>query len=87
MNGTAQEGDINTVARSNDGRYVVAGSSNTCHATEKLFRYPCLANAVPLVYGGHTSPVMGISFLSEDTGVVSVGGNDSCIFQYNMLYR
>ena len=84
IHGTSQDGEINAVSRSNDGSLVVAGASNTVNSAVKLFRYPCLEAAVPSMYGGHTSPALDVSFLFNDSEVISVGGNDACVFQWTV---
>jgi WD40 repeat protein len=83
VNGALMDGEINAVCRGSTlGRdLIVVGSSNTVRSAVKLFRYPCTAGAVPFgMYGGHACPVLDIKFVDRDRGVVSVGGNDSCIF-------
>lgn len=88
----SQEGDIHCVVRSNDRQWLVAGTSHTVRNALKLFRYPCVAGAVPAVEGGHSSPVLDVVFCADsvrpDAGslaVLSAGGNDSCIFQWELL--
>lgn len=81
---------INCVNRSPHSTLVVAGTSNTVSKVIKLFNYPCLADAIPIVYGGHTSPVLDVAFnsISDHTdgdGIVSAGGNDSCLFQWKVI--
>jgi WD40 repeat protein len=39
---------------------------------------------MPYVYGGHTSPVLDVTFLPDDNKVVSVGGNDATIFEWDV---
>lgn len=82
VNGQIAEGEVNAVCRSGNQSMLVAGTSNTVHATVKLFRYPALPGAVPALYGGHTSPVLDVCFLHDDSAVATAGGNDSCIFQF-----
>ena len=88
------EGDIVCVDRSKDGRWLVAGgSSSTIHNAIKLFNFPCLSDAVPSYHGGHTSPVVDISFITTGLKktaieVATAGGNDSCLIQWRLLeYR
>jgi WD40 repeat protein len=83
--GTIQDGEINSVARSNRGDLLVCGGSNTIDSSVKLFRFPSLAGSIPLVYGGHTSPALDVSFVASDQTVVSAGGNDLCVFQWEVL--
>ena len=79
------EGDIYAVNRSKHGDLLVAGGSNTVDGSVKLFRFPCLNDAIPIVYTGHTSPVVDVSFLAADEMVVSIGGNDMSIFLWNVV--
>ena len=81
----APDSEINCAARTPDGRYLVAGGSHTGHSALKLFNFPCLPNCIPSLHGGHTSPVLDLSFItlnSKAYQLISVGGNDSCIFQW-----
>ena len=56
----------------------------------RLFTYPSLKGDgrgkgnLPQhkAYRGHMSHVMNVRFLSHDTHVISVGGNDCCTFQW-----
>lgn len=82
--GVVQEGEINAVCRSHNSNLLVAGASNTVDCCVKLYRYPCLENAMPYVFGGHTSPVLDVIFLPDDNAVVSVGGNDATIFEWDI---
>ena len=57
-------------------------STNNCNIL-KLCRYPCLPTGVPLLYNyGHTGNIMDVQFAYDDKYVVTVGGSDSCVFQY-----
>lgn len=57
-----EDGDINAVARSKDQSLIVCGGSNTIDSSVKVFRFPTLPTSLPSVYGGHTSPVLDVSF-------------------------
>ncbi len=89
------EGDIICVDRSSDGRWLVAGgASSSVHNAIKVFNFPCLSDAVPSYHGGHTSPVVDISFVMtgglDKTAleVATAGGNDACLIQWRLLeYR
>jgi WD40 repeat protein len=86
--GQSMDGEINAVCRAGNrlGQHLLAvGGSNTVHHAVKLFRYPCVNGASPLgLYGGHACPVLDIKFVNQDDNVVSVGGNDSCIFLWGL---
>lgn len=84
-------GDVNCVCRSPDGTLLAVGSSQTVKHTIKLFNFPCPVDAVPSVFGGHTSPVIDIAFVSHNDAsslsVISAGGNDCCIFQWGVVSK
>ena len=86
--GSGHPGDVNCVARSPDSRLLVVGCSQV--RAVKLFSYPCPADAVPCAYGGHASPVVDIAFVHTSTAsnsplaVISAGGNDCCILQWEV---
>ena len=80
-------GDINCVSVSPDHSLVASGGSQTVKGAIKLCNYPCVKGSVPVLGGGHTSPVLDIGFVGLEgggRGVVSAGGNDSCIFLWRI---
>lgn len=83
--GNLLEGDINALCRSNNGGLVVTGGSSTVANAIKLFRFPCLPASMPRMYGGHSSPVLDIAFQFDDAVVTSAGGNDTCLFQWQVI--
>ena len=87
LEGTEQNGDINAVVRSNDGKLLACGGSNTIDGAVKLFAFPVLDSAVPQFYGGHTSPVLDVSFSHSDEYMISAGGNDLCVFQWRLVTK
>eukprot|EP01039_Chlorochromonas_danica_P000794 gene794-862_t len=80
------DGEINCVTRSPDGSIVIAAGSNINRSAIKAFDYPVLMSAQPTQYGGHSSPVLDVSFIQTVHGVrlISAGGNDSCIFIWDV---
>ena len=73
------------MARSADGGLLAAAASNTPFGCLKLFRYPVGLGDAPLVAeGGHSSPPLDIVFAARDVSLFSAGGNDSCIFQWEV---
>ena len=85
--GPGHPGDVNCVARSPDSRLLAVGCSQV--RAVKLFSYPCPVDAVPCAYGGHASPVVDIAFVhtaasNSSLVLVSAGGNDCCIFQWEV---
>ena len=67
------------VCRSSDGLMLAAGGS-----VLKTFRYPCLAHSTPSVYKYHTNTITDISFINNSEGLLTVSGDDSIIFQWNL---
>lgn len=85
LQGTVIDHDMNAVSRSRDGSLIVAGGSSTVNSAVKLLRFPCVGKAIPSLHGGHTSPVLDVCFLSDDSNVVSVGGNDASVFVWTLI--
>jgi WD40 repeat protein len=81
--GYLTEGDINSVSRSHAQDLVVVGGSN--RYSVKLFSYPALPGAIAKQYGGHASPVLDSLFTVNDTHVITSGGNDTSIFQWEVI--
>jgi WD40 repeat protein len=84
--------EINCVCRSLDGNVVIASGSHTVRSAIKLFPYPCMADSVPVCFGGHTSPVLDLQFVKSShsykgMNLVSAGGNDSCLFLWDVVSR
>lgn len=51
-----------------------------------LFEYPCnVARAEKRVYGGHSSHVTNVVFINNDTRIITTGGNDTSILQWEIL--
>lgn len=78
--------DINAVDRSKkkfgNNEYQIIASADD-FGMVKLLRYPCLDKHAESVVGkGHCSHVTNVRFTSDDQRVVSVGGDDQCIFQW-----
>jgi len=85
--GVPIDGEMNAVCRSKNKSLLVAGGSNTVNNAVKLFRYPCVSKSIPSLHGGHTSPVLDVMFLAHDSEVVTVGGSDSTIFTWSIVYE
>lgn len=51
-----------------------------------LFTYPCNATkAEKRVYQGHSSHVTNVTFINDDTRVITTGGNDMAILQWSII--
>jgi len=73
--------DINTVSRSHSGHLVASGDD---FGLVNLFQYPCNnpKSAEAVKFKGHSSHVMNLRWTVGDGYLVSVGGDDKCIFQW-----
>lgn len=70
--------DVNALDRSNDGTLLATGEDS---GKVKLFRYPCvLEKAASVELRGHGSHVTNVRWSPLDSFLVSVGGNDRCVF-------
>ncbi|GIL71076.1 hypothetical protein Vretimale_17844 [Volvox reticuliferus] len=75
--------DVNAVARSRGGDVVATCDDD---GLVKLFNCPCVLDDAPhRAYRGHSSHVLGVRFNSDDTMLVSVGGYDWAMFQFNVV--
>jgi microtubule-associated protein-like 6 len=73
--------DVNSVSASPDGRLLVTGDD---FRRVKLFRYPVpIQGAKFKEYKGHSEHVTNVVFLG-DSGVVSIGGLDKSILQFEI---
>lgn len=74
--------DINTTDQSPDKKLLVTGDD---YGYVKLWRYPVTTERHShRVMGGHSAHVMCTRFLSDQSYVLSFGGNDKCIFQWKV---
>jgi WD40 repeat protein len=83
--------DINACGRSNSygldehGHHVHMVATSDDFGTVKLFRYPCVVpNADNKPYSGHSSHVTNVAFSFDDAWVVSAGGDDQAVFQWEV---
>lgn len=84
------DSDVNCISRlsTTDLMLVAVAGMHTTESAIKLFRYPTLADSFPCtVAGGHTSPVTDMAFISLHSGPVlaSLGGNDCCVFLWDVV--
>ncbi|XP_015114327.1 echinoderm microtubule-associated protein-like 2 isoform X3 [Diachasma alloeum] len=72
--------DVNNCARSSDGKLLATGDD---FGKVKLFSHPaCQPKSLSHAYGGHSSHVTNVSFLQDDTRLVSAGGADTSVLQW-----
>ena len=74
--------DVNSVDRSSCGRYLVTGDD---FGTVKIFNNPALKKAAYKRFLGHSSHVTNVRFAGNDQYIVSVGGHDKSIFEWENL--
>ncbi|XP_031436188.1 echinoderm microtubule-associated protein-like 1 isoform X5 [Clupea harengus] len=75
--------DINAVCRSHEGRLLVTGDD---FGKVHLFAFPCSQFRAPShVYAGHSSHVTNVTFLFDDSHLVSTGGKDMSIMQWRVV--
>lgn len=75
--------DINAVCRSNDKSLLVTGDD---FGKVHMFSYPCSQFRAPShAYGGHSSHVTNVSFLQDDSCLVSTGGKDMSVMQWRIV--
>jgi microtubule-associated protein-like 6 len=80
--------DINAVDRSkktfgNNEYQLIAASDD--FGTVRLLRYPCLDKKSEGVTGkGHCSHVTNVRFSKDDSRLITVGGDDQCVFQWTV---
>mmetsp|Transcript_34583 Transcript_34583/g.25719 ORF Transcript_34583/g.25719 Transcript_34583/m.25719 type:complete len:202 (-) Transcript_34583:38-643(-) len=79
--------DINAVCRSNqphpDGYHLLASADD--FSKVKLYRYPSMMEmSQSLVGKGHSSHVTNVVFSHDDKKLFSLGGNDTCLFQWSI---
>ncbi|XP_055082992.1 echinoderm microtubule-associated protein-like 4 isoform X2 [Periophthalmus magnuspinnatus] len=75
--------DINAVVRSHNRR-VLALADDFCKV--HLFSYPCCTPKAPSHrYSAHSSHVTNVSFLHNDSHLISTGGKDMSILQWRLV--
>ncbi|XP_026668685.1 echinoderm microtubule-associated protein-like 2 isoform X3 [Ceratina calcarata] len=76
--------DVNNCSRSSDSKLLATGDD---FGKVKLFTYPaCQPKSLCHTYGGHSSHVMNVSFLQDDTRLISIGGSDTSVLQWIVNY-
>merc|ERR1712080_547242 len=78
MDGT----DLSTVAKSNNGKLCATGDD--CGKI-KLYTHPVTQpKSLNHTNGGHSSYVTRVEFLADDSRLISTGGRDTAIMQWNL---
>lgn len=74
--------DINTVDRANSKKYLATGDD---YSKVKVFRYPvCNKRQLYNEYKGHSSHVTGLKWSYDDKILISIGGLEKSIIQWNI---
>ncbi|XP_048843980.1 echinoderm microtubule-associated protein-like 4 isoform X1 [Brienomyrus brachyistius] len=77
--------DINALARSHSRR-LIALADDFCKV--HLFRYPCSRPKAPShKYSAHSSHVTNVSFLCNDSHLLSTGGKDTSVMQWRLMEK
>ncbi|KAK8384055.1 hypothetical protein O3P69_016056 [Scylla paramamosain] len=72
--------DVNTCTRANNNSVLVTGDD---FGKVKVFSNPaCFQKARCLEYGGHSSHVTAVSFIHDDSRLISTGGRDTAVMQW-----
>ncbi|KAM7535160.1 hypothetical protein Aperf_G00000089460 [Anoplocephala perfoliata] len=75
--------DINAVCRSHSTHLLATADD---FGQVNLFRYPtCQLKSEARSYGGHSSHVTNVDFLFDDSRVISSGGADTAILQWEVI--
>ncbi|KAL7025362.1 hypothetical protein ACKWTF_013453 [Chironomus riparius] len=75
--------DINVVNRNFDKSLMATGDD---FGKVKLFTYPASKpKSLSYTYGGHSSHVTNLSFLHDDTRLISTGGADTAVLQWAII--
>ncbi|XP_014664768.1 PREDICTED: echinoderm microtubule-associated protein-like 2 [Priapulus caudatus] len=75
--------DVNSCGRGNQGKVLATGDD---FGKVKLYPYPCnRPKSGCHAYGGHSSHVTNVHFLYDDTRLVSTGGKDMSIMQWQIV--
>ncbi|KAM3919121.1 echinoderm microtubule-associated protein-like 1 isoform 12-T12 [Leptodactylus fuscus] len=75
--------DLNAICRSANQKLLATGDD---FGKVHLFAYPCSQfRTSSHAYGGHSSHVTNVSFLHDDSHLISTGGKDMSIMQWRIL--
>lgn len=75
--------DVNNVCRSNNKKILASADD---FGKVNLYQYPCCQpKAKKHIYKGHSSHVTSVSFLFDDSRLLSTGGRDMSIMQWQVV--
>jgi len=75
--------DLNDITLTEDNQILACGDDFGC---VRLFNYPAVCNKKEAhrIYLGHSSFVVGVEFCRDNVHLITCGGNDMAIFQWNL---
>uniref|UniRef100_A0A1B6EW60 Uncharacterized protein n=1 Tax=Cuerna arida TaxID=1464854 RepID=A0A1B6EW60_9HEMI len=74
--------DVNACARSHDSRLLATADD---FGKVKLYSYPVTQpRSLSHSYGGHSSHVTNVTFLFDDSRIISIGGKDTSVLQWRI---
>jgi len=75
--------DLNDATVTSDNKYIVSGDD---YGNIRLHNFPAISNEEKYhkKYGGHAEFVVGVEFLRDDSQLITCGGNDMAIFQWQL---
>jgi echinoderm microtubule-associated protein-like 1/2 len=76
--------DVSCIARAEDKSILCVALNSQNSTGLKVFRYPCLGDAVPDVYPAHSSPVTDMVF-TKSNKLITAGGNDCTIIVWDII--
>jgi len=75
--------DVNACTRSHKENLVASADD---FGKVNLYKYPsCQPKSTPHTYGGHSSHVTNVRFLYDDSRLISTGGKDNAIMQWEVI--
>lgn len=75
--------DVNACERSHDENLIATGDD---FGKVKLYSYPaCQPKSLNHTYGGHSSHVTNVTFLHDDSRLISIGGKDTSVLQWSII--
>jgi WD40 repeat protein len=73
--------DLNDATVTSDGKLIVSGDD---YGTVRLHNYPAIDPSACIEYSGHAEFVVGVEWLRDDSQLITCGGNDMAIFQWQL---
>lgn len=77
--------EVNTVDRSPARDLIAVGDEA---GAVRLYKYPSYEAAASCkVYRGHSAHVTRVQFMADGKSLLTVGGRDRCVFQWNVVHK